>query len=305
MAGIEIACNGAALDDAPVSQCVHRTFAWGRADWLDLTLEDPDGEWGGWSPRPGDAVEARCSGARTGAMHVARATAAGGSVRVLAYSLPRAMFAPASRSWGSVRLHQICAQLAAECGMSWEAFGVPDRLYGHVGQAAESGMRLLARRLSLESATLSAFDGRLSAVGMPWAQSLDPAGSIEAEAGSYETADRSGSAYGSCVARAGRFEGEFRAGDGPVLYADVGCAASGAAEAARWARGLLRRANREAATAVVRETPLAAWLAAGRTVDASFEADPAWDGRYIASSVRHDYVAETTDVRLARLLEGY
>lgn len=307
MADIEITYNGVDVsDEVEVARCVHQTHAWGAADWLDIEFADSDALWDAWGPAAGDVVSAACGTASTGAMHVRRVARRDGRVAMRAYAMPAAMFGPRLRSWDSVRLLQLVAQLAGECGMAWAAAGVADRRYGQVDQPNVASSAFLARRLSLEGASLMAFGGRLTAVSCSSMQELSPSVALVVESGSdYETRDIGPAAWGACTVRCGRHSGTFRAGEGPGRTVELPYAATGDAEAARWAAGLLRRANREARTMTLRDAPFSGRLTGGCTARIECEDAPSWDGVHVAAMVRHDYVAESTTARLSRFLEGY
>lgn len=307
MAGLEISYNGVRIDgESDVSALVYESRAWGSLDWAEASFSDPEGRWARWGPRAGDTLSARLGAARTGAMHVTRVRRRGAVVDVRAVSAPPAMTEPRWRSWDAVRLHQLCEQVAEECGLSWEAHGVDDRLYGPVHQAGEGDARFLARRLAMEGASLIVFDGRLAAVSGEWMQRQAPIGSVTVGPGpGVELSDRSGSAWGGCHTASGPFSGEFRAGPGRLLHCVLDCPVSGDAEAARFARGLLRSANREAAVARVRRAEGLGWLCAGAVATLASLADPSWSGPHVVVRVRHDFVAEVTSATFARFLEGY
>ncbi len=307
MAELEISYNGVRIDgEIDVSAFVYEAHAWGSLDWAEASFPDPEGRWARWAPRAGDTVSARLGAARTGPMHVTRARRRGGTVDIRAISAPPEMTAPRWRSWDTVRLHQLCEQIAEECGLRCELYGVDDRLYGQVIQGGTGDARFLARRLAMEGASLIVFDGRLAVVSGEWIQRQAPIGSIALGSGpGVELADRSGSAWGGCRVAAGPFAGEFRAGPGPLLHRALECPVSGDAEAARFARGLLRSANRDAAAVLVRRAEGLGWLCAGGVAALSVDGDPSWSGPHVVEKVRHDFVAEVSSAAFARFLEGY
>lgn len=300
MGALILTYNGADVPDACVTSLVTTTHSWGRIDWTELTVADPDGRWAAWQPRRGDVLRARLGDADTGAMHVTRVRRCGGSVSMRALSAPARLLEPRWRSWDAVRLHQLLAQVAGECGLVWESYGVDDRLYGQVEQRGTGDIRFLARRLAMEGASVIVCGNRLAAVSGEWMQNQErEAVSVPASC-RVELTEPSRPQWGSCRVRAGVIRGSFAQGDGPTMDVELESRPTSIAEADRWARGLLWSANRDAATATVRGFPGAMWLCAGTAVDLAVEVDPSWSGRYVASRVQHDLVAETTTATFSR-----
>ena len=79
----------------------------------------------------------------------------------------------------------------------------------------------------------------------------------------------------------------------------------GGAEALRFARGLLRAANREAATIRLRTDTLLREWAAGSVLDLKAPAAASWDGTAFVSRLRHDYFDSRSKIWMTRMLGGY
>lgn len=77
------------------------------------------------------------------------------------------------------------------------------------------------------------------------------------------------------------------------------------AEADRFAKGLLRDANKEATVATLWTGTLLREYAAGSVVTLSTESVASWDGTAFVSRIRHDYVKSRSKLYLRKPLEGY
>jgi len=77
------------------------------------------------------------------------------------------------------------------------------------------------------------------------------------------------------------------------------------AEADRFAKGLLRDANKEATVATLWTGTLLREYAAGSVVTLSTEGVASWDGTAFVSRIRHDYVKTRSKLYLRKPLEGY
>ena len=124
--------------------------------------------------------------------------------------------------------------------------------------------------------------------------------------GDYEYTDRRAELYGSCIITGGEYSGEFDAGNGVgrVLRPETPPNISSNAEAARYAKNLLRAANR----AAVPDSSGRAFLpgyAAASTVTLENARAPSWDGPVFLDHVRNDYGAGKSKIFFRCPLEGY
>lgn len=298
--GVEI------YDKVSVARCWHDMHAWGALDELVITFGDTQNLWDGWNPKDDDIIEVSDGAARTGKMYVRDVKPQSSSMDIRAYPVPHVMREAKCRSWESIRLLQLIAQIAQEAGMSYEAYGIENSLYAYVEQRNESNLAFLSKRLTYEGASLIAFDGKLIAYSGAWAESQAPAKRMEIEPGKdYEMEDNTARAYGSCLVTDGRTEATFTAGPGRQLKKVLGERITDAAEASRFARGLLRAANREAAVIRLRTDTLLREWAAGSVLEVEASAAASWNGRAFVSHLRHDYFDSRSKIWMTKMLEGY
>ena len=76
-------------------------------------------------------------------------------------------------------------------------------------------------------------------------------------------------------------------------------------EADRFAKGILRDANKDATTGTFWTSGLLREYAAGSVVDITTEGASSWDGAGFISAMRHDYTKKSTKVTIRKPLEGY
>ena len=114
-------------------------------------------------------------------------------------------------------------------------------------------------------------------------------------------------AYGSAEAVNGGLTGTFSApaGGDKVLRKILPFRMTDQAEADRFAKGLLRDANKEATVATLWTGTLLREYAAGSVVTLSTEGVASWDGTAFVSRIRHDYVKTRSKLYLRKPLEGY
>lgn len=293
-------------DKVSVARCWHDMHAWGALDELAITFGDTQNLWDGWDPKDDDIIEVSDGAARTGKMYVRDVQPRSSAMDIRAYPVPHTMREAKCRSWESIRLHQLIAQVAQETGMTYETYGLGNHLYAYVEQRNETDLAFLSKRLTYEGAALIAFDGKLIAYSGQWAEQQAPVKSLEIEPGKdYELEDNTARAYGSCLVTDGRTEGTFRAGAGRQLKRVLDDRITDPAEALRFARGLLRAANREAATIRLRTDTLLREWAAGSVLDLKAPAAASWGGTAFVSRLRHDYFDSRTKIWMTRMLGGY
>ena len=119
--------------------------------------------------------------------------------------------------------------------------------------------------------------------------------------------DEGAYAYGSAEAVNGGLTGTFSApaGGDKVLRKILPFRMTDQAEADRFAKGLLRDANKEATVATLWTGTLLREYAAGSVVTLSTEGVASWDGTAFVSRIRHDYVKTRSKLYLRKPLEGY
>lgn len=298
--GVEI------YDKISVGRCWHDMHAWGALDSLSISFGDTNNLWDGWRPKDGDVIEVSDGAARTGKMYVRDVQPRSSAMDIRAYPVPHTMRESKCRSWESVRLYQMISQIAQDAGMQYETYGMENYLYSYVEQRNESDLAFLARRLTYEGANLIPFDGKLIVYSSTWAESQTPMKSLSINPGNdYEMSDDSARSYGSCLVTDGNTSAAFTAGSGRQLKRVINDRITDVAEAARFARGLLRAANREAATITLRTDTMLRDLAAGSVLNIKAEAATSWDGRAFVSHLRHDYYDSKSKIWLTRPLRDY
>lgn len=292
--------------DVSVGRCWCDGRAWGGLDALTIDFGDTRNVWDAWGPREGDTIAVEDGAARTGLMHVSSVVPQSSRMTVRAYPAPQSAREARCKSWERVRLTQLLREAADRHGLSYETYGLEDWEYAYVEQDNESDLAFLDRRLTYEGAGLIVHDGALVAYSGAWLEAQGAAGELSVTPGvDYEFRDDSARSYGACEVTDGTVTAAYDAGTGgKLLRRVVPERISSVAEAERWARGLLRAANREAVTMTIRTDSMLRAYAAGSLVDLSASAAASWDGPAVVSRIRHDYYDCRSKVWLTRPL-GY
>lgn len=119
--------------------------------------------------------------------------------------------------------------------------------------------------------------------------------------------DEGTNAYGSAEAVNGGLTGTFAAPNGgdKVLRRILPFRMTDQSEADRFAKGLLRDANKNATVGTLWTGSLLRDYAAGSVVTLATEGVKSWDGTAFISRIRHDYVKTRSKLYLRKPLEGY
>ena len=305
---IRITYKGADITDSvSINRCWHDMYAAGKSDTLFLRVNDVDNMWDTWAPAIGDEIKVDYGAIGTGTMFVTSATPKNGKYEITAQSAPATGFEKRDKAWNKARLLQIGAEIAGRNGLGFKSYGVTDQLYPYLLQSNEGDFHFLHRRAQLEGCAFLVYDKTLVLYSESYMESQAPIDTLEVtQDGDYDYTDHRADLYGSCLIENGLYTGEYAAGNGSgrVLKPAPSFHIGSSAEAARFARGLLRAENKGCYGGYVR-TPIMTGYAAASTVDLKNVRAPSWDGTVFIDHLRNDYSQGKSKVFFRRPLEGY
>lgn len=290
-----------------VNRCYHDMYAHGQSDKLFLRVNDPDNLWDRWSPAIGDEIRVDYGSISTGTMFVTAATPQNGKYDIEAWSAPATGYEARDKSWEKVRFLQFAAEIASRNGLSFSSYGVTDQMYTYLLQSNESDFHFLHRRAKLEGCSFLIYDKKLVLYDDAYMEAQAPAETLEVTVdGDYRYIDDRARLYGSCLIENGLYTSTYSAGNGSsrVLKPAPNFYVGSAGEAARFAKGLLRCANRGCIWGYVL-TRIMPGYAAASTVSLSNARAPSWDGPVFIDHLRNDYGKGKSKVFFRRPLEGY
>ena len=94
-------------ESVSINRCYHDMYAAGRADTLNLRVNDVDNLWDKWTPAVGDELKVDYGTIGTGTMFLASATPRNGTYDLCAWSAPASGYEVQNKAWKQVRLSQI------------------------------------------------------------------------------------------------------------------------------------------------------------------------------------------------------
>lgn len=278
-------------DYVSINKCVHDMYAEDRADSLYLWVNDLSGVWSQQKPQRGDLVTADYGAIGTGKMYVSQCTPHNGKYLIKATALPPTYSERHNKAWQQVRLLQIGQEVASRHGLGFKSYGVTDQLYTYILQENQDDFSFFNWRATLEGCAVIVCDGNVILYDrMTYeAPGTEPTYFLElSPQADYEYTDRSADAYGSCVVERGAYVGEYSAGDGAVFRPTGQIYLTSNAEAARFAKNLLRNANKGCMTGYIRGQVMTGY-APGSTATLKNVSATTWDTNVYITHVRNDY----------------
>lgn len=306
---MKILYNGTDIaGDVSVNYCVHEMHAEKQADTLVLRFNDPKGTWSKWNPATGDTLRLKEGAGDTGKMFLHSVKSENGLFTLRAMSMPQSAATIRSKSWAGVRFLQLANEIAANHGLTFQNYGCTDQVYKFLKQENETDLALFSRMCMLEGCQMLIYDGKLLAYREQYIEGQTPAGSLEVgAAGVFSYQDNRGNAYGSCIVESGSFSGTFKAPGATskaVLRPRDPLAVTSNAEAARFAKGLLRNANKYGRVGQFSKSLLLGYAAASMLTLKTAKAS-AWNGAVFVYKARHDFVRNQSTLYFREPLEGY
>ena len=293
--------------DISVNRCYHTMYAERHSDELLLRLNDTRQLWQRWNPKKGDKIKVEDGNAKTGTMFIDSVTPSSGFLTLRAYSMPPTVKDKRSKSWEQVKFLQLVNEIAETHGLTVVPYGVTDQTYNFVTQNNEPDFDFLYKRCILEGVAFLVFDEQIILYSQS-AQEGMPAGTELKITNGYdfEYKDNGDKAFGSCEVKNGSTVGTFSSDAGKkALKTVLPLAMSSEEEANRFAKNLLRDANKNMTTATIYTEYMARDIAPGSNVTLNTEGASGWDGKAFVTQVRHDYVKTKSKIWLRKPLEGY
>lgn len=291
-----------------INRCEHETNAERECDRLLMRFNDAEGLWNFWKPVRGEKVQLVDGADDTGVMYITSIRPENGLFTLRAVSMPLSGETVNSRSWEDVRLLQIGQDIASKHGLKFKTYGVTDRVYSYIKQERLTDFEFLHRRCQLEGCAMIIYDGALIIYDEHKLESQAAADTIEVGVdGFFNYSDDSAQSYGSAEIVSGSFRGTYNDANGNagrILRPKnpIDCVSN--AEAARFAKGLLRQANKNARTGNFRRK-LSRGYAAASVVNLKTGKANVWDGKIFITRTRHNFLTGETKVFFRKPLEGY
>ena len=291
-----------------INRCEHETYAEKRSDQLLIRFNDTAGLWNFWKPERGEKVRLVDGSDDTGVMYVTGIQPENGLYTLRAMSMPLSGETVNSRSWENARLLQIGQDIASKHGLKFNAYHVTDHKYTYIKQERQTDFEFLHRRCQLEGCAMLIYDGTLIMYDERQMEAEDATAKIKIDVTDRFTYfDDSAQSYGEAEIVSGIFRGTYsdeNVNTGRILRPKSVIECTSSAEAARFARGLLRAANKNARTGHFRRN-LSRGIAAASVINIETERANSWNGKIFVTQTRRDFLTGETKIFFRKPLEGY
>lgn len=290
--------NKEITDDISISSCIHDMFASSQADTLVVKFNDTKRLWDNWKPSKKDVISISYGIAKTGAMFIDSVVPENGLMTLRASSIPITAKNKTDKSWENVHLLQLAKEIANRHGLGFESYDIDDKIYDYVRQPNIPDFEFLQQRCNLESLAFVVYDKKLVLYDETKLEAAEPAKEVKLTSeNDFTYTDSSQKGYGKVIISNGALKGEFESSNGlsNTLTQVISTAISGQNEAERFAKGLLRQANKNLTNGVFK-LPLMREFSAGSVMKITTTGAKTWNGNGFVSHIRHDYVNSTSKV---------
>ena len=297
--GLKILYNDKDItDDISVSSCIHDMFASSQADTLCIKFNDSKKLWDGWKPSKEDVISVSYGIAKTGAMYIDSVVPENGLMTLRASSIPPTAMDKTDKSWENVHLLQLAKEIAKRHGLDFESYDVSDKIYDYVRQPNIPDFEFLQQRCNLEGLAFVVYDKKLVLYDEEKLETAKPVKEVEITADNdFSYTDSSQKGYGQVIVSNGSLTGNFESKNGltNALTQTISTVISGQEEADRFAKGLLRQANKNLTKGVFK-LPLMREFSAGSVMKIVTSGTDTWNGTGFVSHIRQDYINSTSKV---------
>lgn len=287
-----------------VTGCVIRDACGDRTDMLELKL-DRAADWYRWAPEEDDEIILTDGVYTTGTMYLNAVIPEGDQYRVLATGTKRAAARKQWKSYLGLTLGELFDSCASECGMTYKLFGIDERLfYTYILRDYTGPGAFLNMIGEWEGLAVKTFNGAFEGIYRPFAEEQDPVAgfAIEADQPGVTWRKRTGEKLSSLTVRTPCAEAvardESAEGNNPATITFL--PAMDNAQAGRWARNLLAKANR-AAESLTLETALNTDITALSRVEIS--GTTPMSGTWICEDAEHDLIEKASRIKLSRITD--
>lgn len=290
--------------DVGIVECIYNDRCGNRCDSIELVLENP-AAWFHWEPTQDDRIIVETDAISTGTMFLNSILPQDRKYRLVATSVPCSTRRTAYQTYENMKLESIMASCAAECGMTNALYGVDgDVFYPYLLRQMQSSAAFMCHQLELEGAVFKTFNNRFIGIGIDYAQQQDPALSIdiiENQPGlryqHRENIKLAGVTVRTPWAECTAEDSAVKTNNYHVITT---LPAIDTAQAARWARALLMKHNRQAETLYL-DMELHPNMTTMARVNVN--ARSSLTGEWLVEEARHDMKRHRSTVKLLRRID--
>lgn len=295
------------LDDVYLLECVYEDYATNKSSRLYLKFDDSDCLWQKWQMSKNDEIIIKDGQCDTGVMYAHRVQFSRGLCEIFAKSIP--YYAPMKQqaTFEDVKLSKFAQKAAAEMDFTIDMSNAADRLYKTVNLDNISFFQQFKQLCFLEGIGIIFYNKKIILFNENTLENNAASGDFEVEIDDeFSISDNTDKIYGICKLQNGYLEGKFTANNGSTetLIYDGSTPATSVGEANRFAKGILRNANKTALCGTV-STDLKTDYAAGSVLNLINAKAENYNGKIYIYKIRHDFVDDKSKLFFRYPIEDY
>lgn len=291
-------------DSILLKECVYESYCANHVNSLRLVVDDPDYKFEKYGIKPGEEIKVEKDNIKTGTLYINQIRPSGTSYELYCESVKKEyLCARSHKIWKNIMFKQIVKDMASLLKLSAEFHGVKDQKYKEIEQKSERDLVLVARLAILESCVVICRDKKMIVASEPYLEKMKPDYDLEIDS-EYVTVDNV-QPLKQCKVVSKDISGKYIANEGSGTMTISSIIPSTKGEADRFAKGLLRKVNKNAHTGIIETDELKSNISGGSIVNVVTDDHPDIEGNCIVARVRHDLVNDASKIWLRKCLKGY
>lgn len=289
-----------------VRSCVSTDTCGERCDSLDIEFQYSPG-WYKWDPKEDDRIQITHNGYDTGIMYVNTILPEDNRYRIIATSLPCKSRSNEWKSFYKKSISEIMGICASSAGMGQALFGVNGgTVIEYIERRNETSAKFLSRLMEMEGAVLKCVNGKLTGIGILYAQGLPAQQTIHFNSEQLNTLYTvNGSALKSVTIATPKGTGVATdsavSGTHSKLKLTDCLPVADSGQAKRWAKGKLLNFNRLCESVAIESKFNAGYTAMARI---DLEGNTKASGQWLIGEVEHDFINLSSNATLYRCISS-
>ncbi len=295
------------IDEVNLLEAVYEDYATASSSRLFMKFDDADNLWQKWQLKRNDEIVIKEGQCNTGKLYIHKATLNRGICNLFVKSIPHIIPPVQNLTFENIKLSKLVKEAAKEFGFDFNIKNMTDQLYTSVSLESETYLKKLKELCVLEGVGIVFYNNTIILFDENKTENMDSTGDLVVDSDDdFSISDNSIMKYGQCIVENDELTGNFKANNGSsdILYTNLDTPANSIGEANRFAKGLLRAANKKIKIGTV-TTDLKTEFAAGSVVTLTNNQAKTYNGNVFIYKCRHDFIKETSKIFFRYAIEGY
>lgn len=295
------------IDDVNLLEAVYEDYATASSSRLYLKFDDTDSLWQNWQLKRNDEISIVESQCNTGPLYIHKTALSRGLCNIFVKSIPNIAPNIQHATFENVKLSKFVKEAAKELGFDFDIKNMTDQHYKAISINNNSYLKKLKELCVLEGIGIVFYNNTIILFDENKIENMDTTGDLIVESDDdFSISDNSQMLYGQCIIQNAELTGKFKANNGysDVLFYGNNTPANSISEANRFAKGILRAANKTAKIGTVM-TELKTEFAAGSVVNLINNKAQIYNDKVYIYKCRHDFIRNKSKIFFRYAIEGY